>query len=297
MLLGSIEAGGTKFVCAVGDETYKEIDSVSFETTNPEETIGKCINYFQKFPELMAIGIASFGPIEVRINNPKYGYITDTPKEGWKNTNFLGLIKEHFDIPVYWTTDVNGSAYGEYINSINQKKPIRSLAYYTIGTGIGAGIVNNGELLGYMGHPEVGHVLVKKHPEDQNFSGVCPYHDDCLEGLASGPTFEQRTGKKGKDVPMTDSAWDKVAYYVAQAAMQVTLFIRPEKIIFGGGVVSEPFLVKVRNHFKKLFNNYFPLDDLNHYISSPAIKNNGSATIGNFALALKQYYKDDIVEI
>lgn len=297
MLLGSIEAGGTKFVCAVGDETYKEIDSVSFKTTNPEETIKKCIQYFQQFSDLKAISVASFGPIEVRTNNPKYGYITDTPKLGWKDTNFLGVINEYFDIPVYWTTDVNGSAYGEYIHAINQKKPIRSLVYYTIGTGIGAGIVNNGELIGYMGHPEVGHTLVKKHPDDQDFSGVCPYHNDCLEGLASGPTFERRTGQKGQDVLMSDSAWDKVAYYVAQAAVQATLFIRPEKIIFGGGVVSEPFLVKVRAHFKQLFNNYCPVEDLNHYIVAPAIENNGSATVGNFALALKQYYKDDIVKI
>jgi len=124
MLVGSIEAGGTKFVCAVGDEDYRIKDSIHFPTTTPEETIQKAIDYFNNF-NIEALAIASFGPIELRKNSPKYGYITSTPKPGWKNTNFIGKMKENFDIPMFWTTDVNGSAYGEYIMSTlsNEKKP------------------------------------------------------------------------------------------------------------------------------------------------------------------------------
>ncbi|TPR19509.1 ROK family protein [Apilactobacillus micheneri] len=297
MLFGSIEAGGTKFVCAIGDENYNIKDSIHIPTTTPEETIGKCVEYFKKFDDIKAIGIASFGPIEVRIDNPKYGYITDTPKKNWSNTNFLGTMKKYFDIPMYWTTDVNGSAYGEYITSIKNHKPIHSLVYYTIGTGVGAGIVDNGHFLGHVGHPEAGHVRLKRAEGDKDFKGICPYHGDCLEGLASGPTFNARTGKNGKDVPLSDPAWDYIAYYVAQAAVQATLFVRPEKIIFGGGVVSEPFLQMVRKHFKQIFNDYLAVDDLNEYIQMPHVPHNGSATVGNFSLALKQYYKENIVKI
>ncbi len=133
----------------------------------------------------------------------------------------------------------------------------------------------------------MGHIRVKRHPDDLGFPGICPFHGDCLEGLVSGPTFEARTGKKGQDVPLGDHVWDIMAYYVAQAALDTTLMMRPGKIIFGGGVVSEPFLAKVRDEFAKLLDNYVEVGDLTDYITMPLAKNNGSATIGNFALALK----------
>lgn len=302
MLFGSIEAGGTKFVCAVGNEKYQILDSVHIPTTTPKETFSRCIKYFKKYPDMQAMGIASFGPIEIRQDAPKYGYITDTPKPNWANTNFLGTFKKAFNIPIFWTTDVNGSAYGEYITSIMNQRPLRSLVYYTIGTGCGGGIVNNGHFLGYMGHTELGHVRLKRDPNDKTvdgkpFKGICPYHGDCLEGLVSGPTFEKRCGKKGQYVPLTDPAWKIMAFYVAQAAIQATLFVRPQRIIFGGGVVSEKFLKMVRANFKKLFNNYLPAGDLNNYITMPQCPHNGSATVGDFALALRQYYKENIIKV
>ena len=140
-----------------------------------------------------------------------------------------------------------------------------------------------------MGHPEVGHIRLKRHPDDLNFKGICPFHHDCLEGLVSGPTFQARLGKSGKDVPMTDHVWDILAYYTAQAALDTTLMMRPAKIVFGGGVVSEAFLEKVRREFAKLMNDYVEVGDLNKYITMPLAKNNGSATVGDFALALKHY--------
>lgn len=289
MLLGSVEAGGTKFVCAVGNEDYRIQDITQFPTTTPAETLQKTIDYFKQFPELKAISVASFGPIEIRRNSPKYGYITDTPKPGWSNVDFIGTLKKEFDLPIYWTTDVNGSAYGEYVLSTLFNQKINSLVYYTIGTGVGAGAVIDGKFVGDMGHTEMGHIRLKRHPDDLDFKGICPFHGDCLEGLVAGPTFEARTGKKGKDVPLTDHVWDIMAYYVAQAAVDTTLMFRPAKIIFGGGVVSEEFLKKVRAQFKELLNNYVEVGKLEDYIVMPLAKNNGSATVGNFALALRDY--------
>lgn len=284
MLLGSIEAGGTKFVCAVGNENYQVKDETSFPTTTPAETLQKTVDYFKKF-DVDAIGIASFGPIEVRKTADNYGYITDTPKAGWSNTDFVGFLQKNIKVPMYFTTDVNGSAYGEYVMSLLSNEDIDSLVYYTIGTGVGGGAIIDGKLVGSLGHSEMGHVKLKRHPDDLNFAGVCPFHQDCLEGLVSGPTFEARLNKSGKDVPLSDHVWDIMSYYVAQAALQVTLILRPDKIVFGGGVTSEAFLQKVRRDFDKLLNNYVNVPDLEQYITLPEIANNGSATVGDFALA------------
>ncbi|URZ87927.1 fructokinase ScrK [Floricoccus penangensis] len=286
-LFGSIEAGGTKFICAVGDEDYRVKDQVSIPTTTPEETLGKVVEYFKKH-DVESIGIASFGPIEIRKSSPKYGYITKTPKPGWQDTDVVGVIKEAFDIPISWTTDVNGSAYGEYIMSTLSNEKIESLVYYTVGTGVGGGAVIDGEFLGGMGHTEMGHTYLRRHPDDLEFPGNCPFHGDCLEGLVAGPTFEARLGIKGENVPRTDPVFDVLAYYLAQAIIQVTLIVRPEKVVFGGSVVDEELLVKVRQQFKELFDDYVELPPLEKYITRPLIANNGSATLGNFALALKQ---------
>ncbi|KRL60919.1 fructokinase ScrK [Latilactobacillus fuchuensis] len=287
MLIGSIEAGGTKFVCAVGNENYQVQDQVSIPTTTPDETIKAVIAYFKQF-ELDAMGIASFGPIEIRKNNPLYGYITTTPKPNWHNTDLLGQIKAAFDVPTTWTTDVNGSAYGEYVMSTLSNEKIQSLVYYTVGTGVGAGAVMDDHFLGGIGHPEMGHTFVKRHPADLDFKGICPYHADCLEGLVAGPTFEARLGQKGETVPLTDPVWDILAYYLAQAVIQATLIVRPAKIVFGGSVINDMLLAKVRQSVTEQLNGYVELPPLDQYITRPAIANNGSATLGNFALGLKE---------
>ncbi|MCO7124247.1 ROK family protein [Sporolactobacillus shoreicorticis] len=291
MLLGSIEAGGTKFVCAVGNEDYRVIEKVSIPTTDPRTTFTKVINFFKQFEDLVALSIASFGPIEIQKNNALYGYITETPKKGWSQTNFVGPIKEALNIPVFFTTDVNGSAYGEYVLAQLFNEKIRSLVYLTIGTGVGGGAVIDGKIVGSQGHTEMGHVRVKRHPDDLTFEGICPFHQDCLEGLASGPTFDARLGIKGKDVPLNHPVWDILSYYVAQAAIQQTMILRPDNIVFGGGVVSEAFLEKVRRNFTELNNKYIKVPDLNTYIRMPRVKDNGSATLGNFALAFKELEK------
>lgn len=285
-MLGSIEAGGTKFVCAVGDESFQVIDKVSFPTTTPEETLAKCVDYFRQFPEVSAISIASFGPIELRPTHEKYGYITNTPKLFWADTDFVGYMRAHLDdMPVYWTTDVNGSAYGEYLYAQEQGQEVEALVYYTIGTGVGGGAVINGRFMGTTGHPEMGHVKVKRHNEDVSFAGICPFHGDCLEGLVAGPTFDARLNKPGKEVPLTDPTWDIMADYIAQALLQTTLTLRPNQIVLGGGVIGDVFLNKIRIAFKTLMNGYIEVGDVNEYIVMPALSDNGSATYGNFALA------------
>lgn len=167
MLLGSIEAGGTKFVCAVGDENFNEIDKKIIPTTTPEETLGASIEFFKQYAELAALSIASFGPIDTNPASEKYGYITDTPKVKWQNCNFVGTMTDALNIPVYWTTDVNGSVYGEYVN-LKDKYDNPALVYYTLGTGVGAGAIQNGRFIGGISTPEMGHVRLQRHPADRS---------------------------------------------------------------------------------------------------------------------------------
>lgn len=284
-LYGSIEAGGTKFVCAVGDEEYTVVDKTQFPTTTPEETIAQTIAYFKAFEaDLAGIAIGSFGPIDIDPSSETYGYITTTPKPGWANVDLLGQLSTAFEIPFDVTTDVNSSAYGEALT----RPGVESLVYYTIGTGIGAGAIQKGEFVGGLGHTEAGHTYVMAHPEDveHGFLGVCPFHKGCLEGMASGPSLEARTGTRGELIEQDASVWDVQAFYIAQAALQATMLYRPQVIVFGGGVMAQDHMVmRVHEKFKTLLNDYLPVPDLPDYIVTPAVADNGSATLGNFALA------------
>ncbi|MCB5138988.1 ROK family protein [Streptococcus mutans] len=286
-LYGSIEAGGTKFVCAVGDENFQILEKVQFPTTTPYETIEKTVAFFKKFEaDLASVAIGSFGPIDIDQNSDTYGYITSTPKPNWANVDFVGLISKDFKIPFYFTTDVNSSAYGETIARSN----VESLVYYTIGTGIGAGAIQNGEFIGGMGHTEAGHVYMAPHPNDvhHGFVGTCPFHKGCLEGLAAGPSLEARTGIRGELIEQNSEVWDIQAYYIAQAAIQATVLYRPQVIVFGGGVMAqEHMLNRVREKFTSLLNDYLPVPNVKDYIVTPAVAENGSATLGNLALAKK----------
>lgn len=284
-LYGSIEAGGTKFVCAVGDEEYTVVDKTQFPTTTPEETIAQTIAYFKAFEaDLAGIAIGSFGPIDIDPSSETYGYITTTPKPGWANVDLLGQLSTAFEIPFDVTTDVNSSAYGEAL----ARPGVESLVYYTIGTGIGAGAIQKGEFVGGLGHTEAGHTYVMAHPEDveHGFLGVCPFHKGCLEGMASGPSLEARTGTRGELIEQDASVWDVQAFYIAQAALQATMLYRPQVIVFGGGVMAQDHMVmRVHEKFKTLLNDYLPVPDLPDYIVTPAVADNCSATLGNFALA------------
>lgn len=285
MLYGSIEAGGTKFVCAVGNEKLEIVERVSFPTTTPAETMPLVIGFFNKYKEdLVAIGVGSFGPIDIRPDSETYGFITSTPKLAWQNYNFLGAMKEAFDIPMAWTTDVNAAAYGEY--AFGNGQGTKSMVYYTIGTGVGAGAIQDGNFIEGFSHPEMGHVLVVPHKDD-DFEGSCPFHGNCLEGMAAGPAIEKRNGRKGQDIPEDDPFWEIEAEYIAQCAHNTTLMFSPEVIIFGGGVMKQRHMVeKVHAAFTRLMSGYVRTPELDKYIVTPALEDN-AGTIGCLALAQK----------
>ena len=289
-LYGSLEAGGTKFICAVADEEFNTVEELQFPTTTPQETLKKTADFFAKFKNLAAIGIGSFGPIDIDPNSKTYGFITTTPKPHWANVDIVGALRRALNVPIYFTTDVNSSAYGEVVARNNAGGRIENLVYYTIGTGIGAGAIQRGEFIGGTGHPEMGHYYVAKHPMDveKEFNGVCPFHNGCLEGLAAGPSLEARTGIRGENIELNSSVWDIQAYYIAQAAIQATVTFRPDVIVFGGGVMAQQHMLdRVREKFTVLLNGYLPVPDVRDYIVTPAVAGNGSATLGNFVLAKK----------
>lgn len=288
MLYGAIEAGGTKFVCAVGNKEYQTLDKISIETTNPGETLEQVIQFFNQYrDQLSSFGIGSFGPIDSELDSPTYGFITNTPKLLWKDFDFLGTLKAAFNVPMYWTTDVNASAYGEY--HFGHGEDLSSLVYVTIGTGVGGGAIQNDEFIGGASHPEMGHMIVHPHSSATQ-AGNCPYHDFCLEGLASGPAIEHRTGYKGKDLDPNSIEWDIEANYIAQAVYNITYILRPKIVILGGGVMhKEGLLEKVQDNYQKLAGNYLEIDDLKDYIVLPKLGDD-AAVKGCYKLAEKAQY-------
>ncbi|WP_312094808.1 ROK family protein [Niallia sp.] len=286
-LYGAIEAGGTKFVCAVGDAKGNIKERISIPTTTPEETMPEVIAFFKRFP-IEAIGIGSFGPIDVDKNSPTYGNITTTPKLAWKDYPLLKAIEDEFSVPTGFNTDVNVAALGEA--KLGAAKGVDNCLYITIGTGIGAGAYINEELLQGLTHPEMGHILVRRHPED-TYKGRCPYHADCLEGLAAGPAIEERWGEKAIRLSDKEKVWEMEGYYIAQALMQYILILSPKKIILGGGVMNqEHVLTHVYRHLSELLNGYVSYpevkDKMNEYIVRPGLGDNAGIT-GGLLLAEK----------
>ncbi|PJN88825.1 ROK family protein [Bacillus sp. mrc49] len=291
-LYGAIEAGGTKFVCAVGDEKGNVRKRIQIPTTVPEETIPEVIRFFSEY-ELVAIGIGSFGPVNIDPASPAYGNITTTPKPGWKDFPFLQTIKKECKVPVGFHTDVNAAALGEA--RFGAAAGMDSCLYITVGTGIGAGAVVGGRLLEGLSHPEMGHIMVRKHPED-SYKGKCPFHGDCLEGLASGPSIEERWGKPAGQLADRHEVWELEAYYLAQAIAQYILILSPKKIILGGGVgKQESIFQMIRNHVKEVLKGYVSLPELETEISDYIVKpglGDDAGIIGSLLLADLAYQKE-----
>lgn len=269
MLIGGLEAGGTKMVCAIGDKDGKILERMTIPTEKPEMTMPKMIAFFQS-KNIMALGIGCFGPIDLNRNSDTYGYITSTPKLAWKNFNIVGEFQKALNIPVGFDTDVNASLLGEMTWGIAKGK--HTAMYITIGTGIGAGIMAEGKLLHGMLHPEAGHIILKPETKDmeEHFGGVCPYHKYCFEGLASGPSIEKRWGRKGIELADKEEVWDLEADYIAQAIYGYILTLSPEVIILGGGVMHQKKLFpKIRERIENLNQSYIQtkeLMDMEHYI-------------------------------
>ena len=288
-MYGSIEAGGTKIICAVSDNKLNIIDSLNIATKDPNYNMEQMINFFDKYKEdLKAIGIGSFGPVDIDPKSDSYGHILNTPKKEWENFDLVSPIKKELDVEVYLTTDVNASAYGEL--KIGAGRGKNSLAYYTFGTGVGGGIIQNENFIGGVSHLELGHMIVKKHKDD-DYKGYCYAHGDCLEGLACGPSISDRFKKNGQEIDEDDSFWDIEAYYIAQCVYNTVLSYYPEIIVLGGGVIQKKGLLdKVKKHFKDLMNNYIDIGDIDEYIVKPQ-RDGESATIGCLILAQEHYRK------
>ncbi|PTO40493.1 fructokinase/branched chain amino acid--2-keto-4-methylthiobutyrate aminotransferase [Enterococcus mundtii] len=282
---GSIEAGGTKFVCAIGNEQFEILETSIFPTEDPDKTMEQVKDFFSRY-HVDALGIGTFGPIDIDENSATYGEILASPKKAWRGFNFIQAVEKWFSNPIFLTTDVNSSAYGEY--AVGHAKSASSCVYVTVGTGIGAGVIQNDHFIGGTTHLEIGHGFVNRHKNDFDFSGVCPYHgSDCFEGVAAGPSIEKRTGIKGEKLSENDDIWTIEAYYLAQLAYNLRVNFAPEKIIFGGGVITERLIEKVREQFEMINASYVAVADLVDFIVVSIFQDNTSATIGNFALAHK----------
>ncbi len=287
MRLGALEAGGTKMVCAIGDENGNVFERMSFPTRMPEETMPDIINYFRERP-VEALGISSFGPLNLNKQDPNFGDITTTPKPGWQNYPLLRTLAAALNVPVGIDTDVNGAALAEA--RLGAGRGLDSLVYYTIGTGVGGGAVVEGRLLHGLVHPEMGHMLLRPCKDDPAPHGFCPYHDGCLEGMATGVAIEKRWGVPAAQLPPEHIAWDIEAEYLAQMCANTIVILSPKKIVLGGGVMHQVHLFpKIRRRTQELLNGYVANDtilhDIDNYIVAPRLGDNAGAA-GSLLLAL-----------
>lgn len=285
MIYGALEAGGTKMVCAIGDETGRILEQISIPTTRPEETLPAIVDWFSG-RGMTALGVACFGPIDLRRSSPTYGYITTTPKPGWADFDIVGTLQKALAVPVGFDTDVNGSLLGEV--SYGQAQGLTDAVYITIGTGIGAGILSGGRFVHGMLHPEFGHIPMVRHPED-HYQGHCPYHGSCFEGMASGPAIEARWGQKAIALKNEPKVWELEAYYIAQACTTLILTLSPEIIILGGGVMHQTQLFPlIREKVCEMLHGYIVTEEMNnleHYIV-PASLHDDQGILGALQLAI-----------
>ncbi len=271
-------------VCAIGDETGKIFEQISIPTITPEETVPKMVEYFKK-ANVEALGIACFGPIDPDKSSPTYGHITSTPKLPWQNYNIVKAFEDALGCPAGFDTDVNGSVLGEV--TFGQAKGKKCVAYATIGTGVGVGVFIEGKLLHGMLHPEAGHVLIQRRADD-GYPGRCPFHKNCLEGMAAGPAIEERWGKKAIELKDKKEVWDLEAYYIAQALTGYVLTLSPEMIILGGGVMhQEQLFPMIRNYVKEMLNGYIKTEEIGNMDSYivPASLNDDQGIMGCLELA------------
>ncbi|MEV4293802.1 ROK family protein [Microbispora rosea] len=237
---GGIEAGGTKWVCAVADAGGDLLATEVIPTTTPETTIGAAMRFFEDRQPIAALGIGTFGPVDVRPGSPTYGHILATPKPGWADVDVVSPFRAALGVPVGLDTDVNAAALGEWRRGAGAG--LGTLAYITVGTGIGMGAVVNGGLVHGLLHPEFGHIRIPHDLERDPFEGGCPFHGDCLEGLASGAAMRRRWGRPAEHLD-DPSVWELEAEYVALAVMNLTYALSPERIVVGGGVAKHPALL------------------------------------------------------
>ena len=292
-LVASVEAGGTKFVCAVGRGPNEILSEERFPTTTPNETIACCSRFFSKqqvaHGSVSALGVATFGPAGVNRDSSDYGYITTTPKPGWQNVPLLRDLRAALgEVPAGFDTDVNAAALAE--SKWGAGRSGGSLLYYTIGTGIGGGLVSEGQPLHGLVHPEMGHVRLPHDRERDPFEGACPFHGDCFEGLASGTALEARWGCKATELAEDHPAWDLQAEYLALALTNSVCSLSPTKIVLGGGVMEQLHLFPlIRSKLLNYLNGYVRspsiLENMDEYVVPPGLGNQ-AGLLGGIALGL-----------
>ncbi len=295
---GGIEAGGTKVVCALasqppdgGDHPPALIQEAVIPTTQPDETFGQIIEFFRPYvTDLVAIGIGSFGPVDVNARSSTYGYILDTPKPHWSHVDFVGTLKQSLQVPIGFDTDVNAAALGEHRWGHGQD--LDTFLYLTIGTGIGGGGLFNGNLMHGLLHPEMGHMLLPHDLNRDPFVGACPFHQDCLEGLASGVAIEQRWQQKADTLPPNHPAWELEAHYLAMGLANLILICSPQRLILGGGVMEQSQLFpmihsKVQAQLKSYLKKPEILDRIEDYIVPPKLGKR-AGILGSLVLAQKE---------
>ena len=290
MIFGTLEAGGTKMVLSVGNEQNELLEQTVIPTETPEKTIPAMAAWF-KDKNISALGIGTFGPVDLNPVSPTYGWITSTPKPGWQDTPLLPSLQEALGVPVQIDTDVNAAALAEW--RLGAAKGLDSCLYVTVGTGIGAGVVTEGKLVHGLLHPELGHMLLRQEPEDPAPAGFCPYHEGCLEGLASGPAMEKRWGTKAQNLSQDHEAWDLEAAYLAQMCMNAVCALSPEKIILGGGVMQQKHLFPlIRRKTEALLNGYIHVKEITEHIDDYIVEpglGTKSGALGALLLAQEAY--------
>jgi fructokinase len=291
-VFGAIEAGGTKFVCAVGTDPAN-LAITQLPTTSPELTMADALNFLRERSDgkLHAIGIGSFGPVDLSPSSPTFGHITSTPKIAWQNFNFVGTVRAAFDVPIGFDTDVNAAALGEARWGAAQS--ISDFVYLTVGTGIGGGVIVNGQLLHGLIHPEMGHIRIPHDRQGDHYPGCCPFHGDCLEGLASGPAIQERWGKPAPELPIDHPAWTLEAHYLALGPANWVCTLSPKRIVLGGGVMQGHWIFSlIRSELVRLLNRYVQsrelTENLDQYIV-PAKLGNRAGIAGALVLAQQAY--------
>ena len=293
MRFGTLEAGGTKMVLSIGNEKNELLEQISMPTEAPEKTIPAMIRWFAE-RDIAALGIGTFGPVDLRPDSPTYGFITSTPKPGWRNQPLMPALRDALGVPALIDTDVNAAALAEW--ELGAARGLGSCMYVTVGTGIGAGLVIEGSLVHGLVHPELGHMLLRPLDTDPVQEGFCPYHQGCLEGLASGPAMEKRWGRSARELPPEHEAWELEAAYLAQMCMNAICAFSPEKIILGGGVMQQKHLFPlIRRKTLDLLNGYVQspeiLEHMDQFIVEPGLDTKSGAT-GALLLARRAWEKN-----
>ncbi len=299
-LWGGIEAGGTKFVCAIGSGPRDIRAEVRFPTSKPDEALGKAIDFFraqQAEERIAAIGVSCFGPIDPDPSSPTFGYVTTTPKPHWAHTDVVGVLKAALDVPVGFDSDVNGAALGEHRWGAAQG--LDTFVYLTVGTGLGGGAMVNGKLVHGLMHPEMGHMRVPHDLNEDAYPGWCSYHGDCWEGLACGPAIEARWSSNARDLPPNHPAWALEAKYLALGVVNIITVLSPQRVIMGGGVMEQMQLFPLmREEVVRLLKGYIQrpqiMQEIDSYLVPPGLGNR-AGVLGAIALAqdaLKETQRD-----